>query len=239
MKSVAESLAGRVVFVDLEGFSLHESCDRAGEVHWLQAWLDSTDTVCEQGVDRLEGRHRLYESLWRGWLPEAQLLPQGAVIDYLRAYFRTYIERDARLLADISDWQQFGRFMRLAGALTAQPINFSQLGREIGITPKEAQRWLDILKSTFQWFEVDAYSGNTVKRISEKPKGYIADSGVACFSLAISTPKALPSHPQWGAIFETAVYGEVRKALSLLSRRPHVLPLEDPRRRRGGHRAGT
>lgn len=222
MKSVAESLAGRVVFLDLEGFSLLEADDRARDIPWLHAWLDATDTVCAQGVDRLEGRHRLYEALWRGWLPEAQLLPQNAVTDYFRAYFRTYIERDARLLADISDWQQFGRFMRLAAALTAQPINFSQLGREIGITPKTARRWLDILKATFQWYEVPAYSGNTLKRISEKPKGYIADSGVACFSLAVSTPKAVPSHPQWGAIFETAVYGEVRKALSLLSSCPRV-----------------
>ncbi|MBN2712868.1 MAG: ATP-binding protein [Planctomycetes bacterium] len=222
LKSVAESLAGRVVFLDLEGFSLHETSGNASDAHWLHTWLDSPDQVTESGVGRGEQRYGLYESLWRGWLPDAHLLPRETVADYLSAYQRTYIERDARLLANVSDWQQFGRFMRLAAALTAQTVNFSQLGRDIGITPNTAGRWLDILKATFQWFEVPAYSGNTVKRVSGKPKGYIADSGVACWSLAISIPTAVPSHPQWGAIFETAVYGEVRKALSLLSPRPHV-----------------
>ena len=53
--------------------------------------------------------------------------------DFQAAYQRTYIERDARLLADVSDWQLFGRFMRLAAALTAQEINHSELGRELGL----------------------------------------------------------------------------------------------------------
>ena len=222
LKSIAESLAWRVVFIDLEGFSLHEAGGHAADKHWLRAWLDDPEQVIGNGVSRGEARHSLYESLWRGWLPEAHLLPLETVADYLSAYQRTYIERDARLLANVSDWQQFGRFMRLAAALSSQTINASQFGRDIGITPNTAGRWLDILKATFQWFEVPAYSGNTLKRISGKPKGYFADSGMVCWSLAISTPNAVSSHPQWGAIFETAVYGEVRKALSLLSPRPLV-----------------
>ena len=55
-------------------------------------------------------------------------------------YQRTYVERDARLAGEVNDWQQFGLFLRLAGALTAQEINYSQLGREIGLTPQSARR---------------------------------------------------------------------------------------------------
>lgn len=222
LKSVAESLAGRVGFLDLEGFSLQETGGYSENMPWLHAWLESPETVLNKKVKRIENRYSLYESLWRGWLPDAHLMAKETVADYHMAYQRTYIERDARLLANVSDWQQFGRFMRLCAALTAQEINFSQLGREIGITPQTAGRWLDILKATFQWFEVPAYSGNTIKRVSGKPKGYIADTGVACWSLAISTPSAVASHPQWGAIFESAVYSEIRKSISLLSPRPHV-----------------
>ena len=35
----------------------------------------------------------------------------------------SFIERDVRLLAEVSDLQQFGRFVRLAAAMTAQEIN--------------------------------------------------------------------------------------------------------------------
>ncbi len=82
------------------------------------------------------------------------------------------------LLADVSDWQLFGRFFRLLGALTTQELNYSQLGRELGLTPQTARRWTDILSATYQWFEVPPYSGNTVKRVTGRPKGYVADTGL-------------------------------------------------------------
>lgn len=61
-----------------------------------------------------------------------------------------------------------------------------------------------------------AYSGNTVKRISGKPKGYISDTGLTCMLNAISTPTALGGHPMIGSLFETAVIGEIRKLLSII-----------------------
>ncbi len=222
LASVAESLAGRVAFLDLEGFSLRETAEATDARHWLPAWIESTESVAEKGVGRAQGPFPLFERLWRGFLPEAHFLPVESIPDFHMAYQRTYIERDARLLADVSDWQQFGRFVRLVSALSAQEVNRSQLGREIGVAPPTAERWLGILKATFQWFEVPAFSGNTVKRVGSKAKGFIADTGLACWSLAISTPNAVPSHPAWGALFETAVFAEIRKATSLLSPRPIV-----------------
>ncbi|MBI4861727.1 MAG: ATP-binding protein [Candidatus Riflebacteria bacterium] len=222
LRSVAESLAGRAAFLDLEGFSLFEVARPRMSIHWLEAWLDSPRSVIDQGIHRLKDDFSVAERLWRGWLPEAHFVPRELVADFHMAYQRTYIERDARLLASVSDWQQFGRFLRLAAALTGQEINRSQLGRDIGVSPQTANRWLDILKATFQWFEVPAFVGNLVKRVSGKAKGYIADTGLACSALAISAPRALPAHPAWGALFETAVFSEVRKAASVLSPRPTI-----------------
>lgn len=222
LKTVAESLTGRAAFIDMEGFSLAETCETPDTTNWLHVWLENPEDLVNASIQRHKSHYTLFERLWRGWLPEAHFLPQEVLSDFQLAYQRTYIERDARLMADVSDWQQFGRFMRLAAALTAQQVNHSQLGREIGVTPQTSQRWLDILKATFQWFEVPAYNGSAIKKVSNKPKGFIADTGIACWSRAISTPAALASHPSWGAIFETAVYAEIRKAVSLLSPRPNV-----------------
>lgn len=199
-----------------------EATGAANVRHWLTAWLDSPESVVERGVARAPGPFPLYERLWRGFLPEANFLPLDAIADFHLAYQRTYIERDARLLADVSDWQQFGRFVRLVSALSSQEVNRSQLGREIGISPQTAERWLGILKATFQWVEVPAFSGNTLKRVSSQPKGFVADTGLACWSLAISTPNAVASHPAWGALLETAVFAEIRKAIGLLSPRPII-----------------
>lgn len=221
MKSMSESLAGRAVFLDLHSFCLLEISQSNSITPWITRWLDSPDIFLSMSQSRLTHKITLYEQLWRGFLPETQFLTTEVIPDFLNAYQRTYIERDVRLLAEVSDLQLFGRFLQLVSALTAQEINNSQLGRELGLTPQTARRWLDILKATFQWFEIPAYSGNLIKRVSNKPKGYIADTGLACSTQAISTPKAIGGHPLWGAIFETAVAAELRKQATFLSPMPN------------------
>ena len=225
LKSASESLAGRAVFLDLEGFSLAETAEATTTEHWLKRYLDDPDGFVAKppgNTTRIKLPRTIYEQLWWGFLPEADALEADWIGEFYRAYLRTYIERDVRLLSDIGDWQQFGRFARLAAALTAQEVNHSQLGREIGVTPQTAQRWLAMLRATFQWFEVPAYHGNTIKRISGKPKGYIADTGLACSLQMISTPRTLGGHPLVGSLFETLVAAEVRKLSATLATPPSL-----------------
>jgi len=220
LKSVAESLAGRAVFLDLHGFSANEADNRPLGPNWLARWLDSPADFPFRRVRRPVHPRTLYEQLWRGWLPEAQFLPLDTVPDFLAAYRRTYIERDVRLLADVGDLQLFGRFFGLAAALTAQEINHSQLGRELGVTPQTARRWLNILSDTYQWFEVPGLTRNAVKRVTARAKGYLGDTGLACVAQMISSPTALGGHALAGALFETAVIGELRKLAATMASPP-------------------
>ncbi len=220
LTSISESLAGRAAFLDLEGFCLSEA---SGSQHsWLTTYLAKPSEFLASQPDRLSTPYTLYEHLWRGGLPDATQLDETVIPDFHAAYQRTYIERDVRLLGDVSDWQLFGRFLRLCAALTAQEINRSQLGRELGITPQTAGRWLDLLKATYQWFEVPAYSGNAIKRVSSKAKGYLADTGLACHAQLLSSPTALGGHPLLGHLFETAVAAEIRKHASAMSTPPQL-----------------
>jgi predicted AAA+ superfamily ATPase len=125
-----------------------------------------------------------------------------------------------RLLADVSDWASFARFTRLLAALTAQEVNRSELGRDIGITPQTATAWTRMLVATCQWHEVPPWHGNTLKRLSKRPKGYASDSGQVCASLAIPSPAALLDHPAFGAIVETALVGDLRRMAAVLPTRP-------------------
>lgn len=222
LKTLAESLAGRAVFLDLESFSLAETTGARQPRGWLEEWLKSPKRFLMRKPQRLRMNRTPYEQIWRGWLPEAQFLPLKAIPDFHAAYQRTYVERDVRLLADVSDTQLFGRFSRLAAALTAQEINYSEFGRELGVTPQTARRWLDILVATFQWFELPAYHGNAIKRLSSKPKGYISDTGAACALQAVSAPAVIGGHPLWGPLFETAVMGEIRKQISVMAPKPNI-----------------
>jgi len=222
MRNMAESLAGRVAFLDLEGFCLDELRPEPPARSWLADFLDHPDQALSGRGPGTRQATPVAEQLWRGFLPEAQELPRAVVPGFFQAYQRTYIERDVRQLGEVSDWQLFGRFFRLAAALTACELNHSQLGRELGLNPQTARRWLALLEATFQWFELPALARNAVKRVSQRPKGHLADTGLACAAQAISSPEALSGHPLWGALFESAVVAEVRKLSAALPTPPRL-----------------
>ncbi len=220
MKTANESLAGRAVFLEMEGFSLAELAQT--ESSWLDRYLADPEGFVSRPCPRLPQTRTLYEHLFRGGLPDATQVPLEALGRFHQSYIATYVERDVRMLAEIEDRQLYGRFIQLMAALTAQEITFSQLGRELGIAGKTAQRWLQILRDTFQWQEVPPYDGNAIKRVSGKSKGYFADTGLACFLQRISGPLALAGHPMAGALFETAVAAEIRKQCHGLGIPPRI-----------------
>lgn len=217
--SIVESLAGRAVFLDLRGFSLHE-IDGGTTLPWLARWLAAPDDFIAWSKQAARYPGNLQEWLWRGTLPKVWSLDESLVPDFWAGYQRTYIERDARLAGSINDWQEFGRFIRLMSALTAQEINHSQLGREIGMVPQTARRWLKILEATYQWSELPGFSGNPVKRVSQRAKGHFFDTGLACYHAGIASPRSLGAHPLFGALFETALINDIAKQADTLPMRP-------------------
>ena len=227
LKQISESLAGRVMVLDLGTMSLAERLGHgllAETGSWVYKLFDAkTDIPDLSECSRTVGSgyyYNVFAQLWRGGFPGILQLDNDTISDYFRSYTATYVERDIRVLAEVSDQQQFSRFLSLCAALTAKEINYSQLGREIGVTPQTALRWLAILKATYQWLEVFPYHGNTIKRLSGKPKGYITDTGFASYLQHISSPEALSGHPLLGSFFETHVVLDLHCKFSFLSTAP-------------------
>ncbi|MCH9610035.1 MAG: hypothetical protein S4CHLAM81_08530 [Chlamydiales bacterium] len=219
MKNLADSLAGRAVILELDPFSLGEIAQAPSTALWLSRWLEDPDHF---EARTLSLPYIPYECIWRGLFPEAQKLPLEYVSTFHASYQKTYVERDMRQMANIANLQLFTRFVRLVAALTAQEINYSQLGRELDIDGTTAKKWLMILKETFEWHEIPAFSRNMIKKVSLKSKGYFADTGQVCFSQSIASPHDLPSHPLWGAIFENSVVNEIRKQCALMTTFPNL-----------------
>ncbi len=206
MRHLAESMAGRIAMLDLAGFCLAETVGQAGP-SWASAWLAAARGTVEEAETRLRayasGRRSSASDIWRGSFPEVLGLPEAAVHGWMRGYVNTYLQRDVRLALDVHDETTFAAFVALCAALTAQECNFSQLGRDLGLAAPTARRWLQVLRSTYQWLELPALSRNPVKRVSLKPKGYFADTGLACHLMRISSPEGVQGHPAFGRLFET------------------------------------
>ncbi len=220
LRALGDSLAGRAVFLDLAGFTLKERAGEGAGPGWLSAWLQQPTPDTLRSFRRVADPRGPNERIFRGSLPEANTLPLDLLPDFFAGYRRTYVERDVRLLGEVSDAQLFGRFMGLAAALSAQEVNASQMGRELGISPPTARRWLALLAGSFQWFEVPAFSRNVVKRTSGRARGYLSDTGMACAAQQMASPESLDGWPRRGALFETAVVADIRAQAELISPRP-------------------
>lgn len=222
LRGVQESLAGRALMLDLPPMSRAELADEladdrsAGLVAALYA--DDPPRDAWTLLARLQAagtpsvpRGNLFERLYRGGFPGLLDFDTADIPAWFDSYLRTYVERDVRTLRDVERPHDFTRLLRLMAALTAQEVNASQLGRDIGVNPKTAGAWLDILEASFQAVRLPAYSGNTVKRISGRPKLHLADTGFACMLQAVSSPRALAAHPALGALFESYAVTEILK----------------------------
>ena len=222
LKSVSESLAGRVVIIPVGPMTPHEMYAKFDkEQNWFLRYLKNPETFFTDQLTKITIAPTRIEAIWRGGMPGTIDLPNDALPAYFSSYVQTYVERDVRLLENIEDLSNFGRFIALVAALTSQEINYSQLGRELGISPKTAERWLSLLIRTYQWTELQPFSMNSIKRLSLKPKGIITDTGLACYLQRISSPEALAASPMHGAFFESYCFNMIKGFCAALQMVPN------------------
>jgi len=229
LTKVKESLAGRAVLIDLWPMSRGERAGslKAGLLAALYAEAPPKDAYAlvnrlrESGPPPLPAGN-LLERLFRGGFPRLLHVGIDDVPVWFSSYVRTYVERDVRVLRDVSSPHDFSRFLRLVAAITAQDVNASHLGREIGVTPRTAKAWLDILAASYQVVLLDAYSGNAIKRVSGRPRAHLCDTGLAANLLSVSSPPALGNHRSLGALFETFAVTEILKTAEALTLKPQA-----------------
>jgi predicted AAA+ superfamily ATPase len=219
LRTVAESMAGRIAVFHLDNFTTQEILQLGSEDGWLSSYLENPNSFYKNRKTAFS--IPLVEFLFRGTFPATCELPTSQIPRYFRSYLQTYIDRDVRTQEDIRQLAEFDRFLGISASLTAQEINSSQLGRELGISSPTARRWLDLLTFTYQWFELLPYHGNTIKRIAGKKKGYFKDSGFACYLQKIESSEALAINPHLGAIFETWVVNWIHQQFASLTVPPN------------------
>lgn len=221
LKNVAESMAGRVAIFHLDNFSHQEILGLGSDEGWIPQYLENPLSFYKTRKIASSPYLSLVEFLFKGTLPATLELPISQIQLYFSSYLQTYIDRDVRTQEAIKQLSEFDRFLGISASLTAQEINSSQLGREIGISPPTARHWLDLLMYTYQWFELLPYHGNTIKRISGKKKGYFKDCGFACYLQKINSPDSLAINPRLGAIFETWVINWIHQQFATMSSYPN------------------
>lgn len=185
-QNISQSLAGRVALLRLLPFSIQE--------------LKSSSY-------RLKTSE---ECILKGFYPriyDKKLEPS----DWYPGYVQTYVERDVRLIKNITDLVAFQRFLKLCAGRIGQILNLSSLANDCGITHNTAKAWLSVLEASYIVFLLQPYYKNFNKRLIKMPKLYFYDTGLACFLLGIQNEKQLLTHYLHGGLFESFVLSEIIK----------------------------
>lgn len=176
-ESISQSLAGRVGYLFLLPLSLQEINDKEFNINQL---------IFKGG----------YPALYNETTEAAKWYPN---------YIRTYVERDVRLIKNITDLFAFERFLRLCAGRIGQLLNMSSLAVEVGVDVKTISSWIGILETSFIIFRLQPYHSNFNKRIVKMPKLYFYDTGLAVALLGVENAEQLKLHPFRGSLFENMV----------------------------------
>jgi uncharacterized protein len=178
-RQAAESLAGRIEYLELAPFTL----DEVG--------------ATPENLQRL---------LLRGGFPESFLAPSDkASLRWRRAFIRTFLEQDIPQLGIRVPATQLRRFWLMLAHLHGQLWNASQVAASLGTTPPTMRHWLDILTDTFMLRVLPPWHSNPGKRLVKSPKIFLRDCGLLHALLEIGSLDALFAHPVVGASWEGLV----------------------------------
>jgi hypothetical protein len=180
----AESLAGRVEIIEMQGFG-------SGEV-------GST------GIDLL----------WqRGGFPRSFLAANDTdSFDWRKNFIRTFLERDLAALGFGMSPAVMGRFWTMLAHYHAQVWNGSEIAASMGIAPNTARAYLDALEQTFMIRRLLPWRANLGKRLVKTPKIYFRDSGIFHALSGVRSADDLLTHPKLGASWEGFALEEILRA---------------------------
>jgi hypothetical protein len=174
VKGVSETLAGRIQFVDVAGFSL-----------------------AEVGVEQ-------QDRLWlRGGFPRAYLAETSEAWGrWMENFTQTFLERDIPGLGSQVAPTALGRFWRMLAHFHGQMWNAAELARSMDVSATAVNRYRDLLAGTFMLRVLPPWFENLGKRLVKSPKVYLRDSGILHHLLGLGELLELRTHPRYSASWE-------------------------------------
>ena len=175
MRQSSESLAGRIAYLEMNGFALDEA-----------------------GVDR-------FGPLWvRGGFPRSLLArTEAESVSWRREFVRSFVERDLPQLGSSVNASTISRFWAMLAHYHGQIWNASEFARAFGVSEPSVRRYAELLTETFVVRRLNPWSENLGKRQVKSSKLYIADTGILHGLLGVDDRAGLERHPKVGASWES------------------------------------
>lgn len=176
VQHASETLAGRVIYLDLAPIA----------------------------VDEARGAGVRADTLWlRGGFPESLIAADDAEsFEWRRNFIRSYLERDVPMFAPRMPSNTIGRLWTMLANAQGSLLNSARLAQGLGVSAPMINRYIDLLVDLMLVRRLQPWSGNLNKRLVRSPKVYVRDSGVVHALLELETLDQLLGHPVVGPSWE-------------------------------------
>jgi len=217
LRSISESLAGRVAIVEMSPLSLSEANNN--EQPEIYSLIEQTDTTAKAFLNLTPSNISISQQhdYWmRGGYPELWLKKSPRFTKlWMQNYLKTYIERDIIQLFPGLNREKYRLFIKMLGQLSGNIINYSQIARTLAISQPTVREYFNIAHGTFVWRHIPAFEKNIHKRTIKHPKGYLRDSGLLNHFLHIQKLDDLLAHPVMGHSWESMVIENLLRGLTI------------------------
>ena len=203
MRRVSESLAGRASYLTLWPMTRREQRGLGACGIW-DALLHARDEDWLEVVADSRAEPEDWRALARrGGFPDPAIHLGAAeqLAVWFDGYVRTYLERDLLTLSTVASLADFRRLMRAACLRLGQPVNQTELGRDVALPQATVHRYLNLLETSHLLVRLPAYAVNRTKRLIKSPKLYWGDTGLALHISGLAEPG--------GAYLENLILGDL------------------------------
>ena len=218
-----DSLAGRVETIELLPFSQAEIGRKNAPT-----FLDRAFTASFASFERLGECRNLIDRVISGGYPEVltRKVPARRAT-WLLNYVAALTRRDLTGVSKLSRADNMTRLVNRAAVASGQLLNLSEVGSQLRIDGKTADRWLKLLEHMFLFRRVPAWHRNELKRLIRTPKLHFLDSGLLAAVRRIDKETVLRDRQAFGTLLECFVHAEIEKAIALSSEPIHLSHYRD------------
>ena len=174
LRQSAESLAGRIEYLELTGLQAAELDAEHMATLWLRGGFPRS-LLADSDLDSL---------IWR------------------KSYVQTFVERDLPQFGAGLTAPTIHRLMLMLAHYHAQIANVRAIATALGISETTVRRYLDLLEQLFLIRQLRPWHENLRKRQVKRPKLYFRDSGLFHHLIGAGSMDELLTDPRIGASWE-------------------------------------
>lgn len=174
LQQSSESLAGRIIYIELSGFNLME----VGAQNLAKLWI-------------------------RGGFPDSFMaMSDTASFTWRESFITTYLEREVPNIGQRIPAETLRRFWTMLAYNQGEILNSTRLAASLGVSNTTINRYLDLLVDLFMVRILKPWSNNVGKRLVKSPKVYIRDSGLTHALLGLRAFDNVLANPVAGSSWE-------------------------------------